>query len=102
MPNDLVVIHVRGDRPPQSSGVKAGEIVFAFGNPLGLQSSVTQGIVSSINRKVNEGDGVTLSDVLQPAPRSTRATPAAHSATRRRPGSASRFPATRYSRWRTG
>jgi putative serine protease PepD len=39
--------------------------VFAIGNPLGLQSSVTQGIVSSINRQVSEGDSVTLSNVLQ-------------------------------------
>jgi S1-C subfamily serine protease len=39
--------------------------VFAIGNPLGLQSSVTQGIISSINRRVGEGNGVTLSDVLQ-------------------------------------
>jgi putative serine protease PepD len=39
--------------------------VFAIGNPLGLQSSVTQGIVSSLNRNVGEGNGVTLSNVIQ-------------------------------------
>ena len=48
-----------------SSSVKSGDIVFAIGNPLGLQSSVTQGIVSSLNRKVGEGNGVTLSNVIQ-------------------------------------
>jgi putative serine protease PepD len=68
--NDLAVIRMRGDGPApaafgDSSHVRPGEIVFAIGNPLGLQSSVTQGIVSSINRKVSEGNGVTLSDVLQ-------------------------------------
>jgi putative serine protease PepD len=68
--NDLAVIHISGAAPTpatfaQSSGVKAGAIVFAIGNPLGLQSSVTQGIVSSINRSVSEGNGVTLSNVLQ-------------------------------------
>jgi putative serine protease PepD len=68
--NDLAVIHVSGNSPApapfaDSSSVKPGEIVFAIGNPLGLQSSVTQGIVSSINRQVNEGNGVTLSNVLQ-------------------------------------
>ncbi len=68
--NDLAVVHMSGNSPAPatfapSSGVKAGEIVFAIGNPLGLQSSVTQGIISSINRQVSEGNGVTLSNVLQ-------------------------------------
>jgi S1-C subfamily serine protease len=68
--NDLAIIHVSGGSPApaafaDSTGVRPGEIVFAIGNPLGLQSSVTQGIVSSINREVTEGNGVTLSNVLQ-------------------------------------
>lgn len=68
--NDLAVIRVSGASPApavfgDSSSVHAGDLVFAIGNPLGLHSSVTQGIVSSINRKVREGDGVTLSDVVQ-------------------------------------
>jgi S1-C subfamily serine protease len=68
--NDLAVIHAAGKLPApatfaDSSGVKPGQIVFAIGNPLGLQSSVTQGIVSSLNRQVSEGNGVTLSNVLQ-------------------------------------
>jgi putative serine protease PepD len=68
--NDLAVIHVSGAVPApatfaDSSGVRAGDLVFAIGNPLGLQSSVTQGIVSSLNRSVSEGDGVNLSDVVQ-------------------------------------
>jgi putative serine protease PepD len=67
---DVAVIHLDGATPSpaafaDSSGVRSGDIVFAIGNPLGLQSSVTQGIVSSLNRKVNEGNGVTLSNVLQ-------------------------------------
>jgi putative serine protease PepD len=68
--NDLAVIHMTGGSPTparfaDSSRVEAGDIVFAIGNPLGLQSSVTQGIVSSLNRTVPEGSGVTLSSVLQ-------------------------------------
>jgi len=68
--NDLAVIHMSGASPEpagfgDSSSVRAGDLVFAIGNPLGLQSSVTQGIVSSINRQVSEGNGVTLSDVVQ-------------------------------------
>ena len=68
--NDVAVIHLDGATPApatfaDSAGVRSGDIVFAIGNPLGLQSSVTQGIVSSINRNVREGDGVTLKDVIQ-------------------------------------
>jgi putative serine protease PepD len=68
--NDIAVIHLDGSTPApaafgDSSAVRSGDIVFAIGNPLGLQSSVTQGIVSSLNRSVGEGNGVTLSDVIQ-------------------------------------
>jgi putative serine protease PepD len=68
--NDVAVIHVSGANPSpatfaDSGGVRSGDIVFAIGNPLGLQSSVTQGIVSSLNRSVGEGSGVTLSNVIQ-------------------------------------
>jgi S1-C subfamily serine protease len=52
-------------RSPTPPACSPGDIVFAIGNPLGLQSSVTQGIVSSINRSVSEGTGVTLSNVIQ-------------------------------------
>ncbi len=68
--NDLAVIHITGATPDpasfgDSSKVRAGDISFAIGNPLGLRSSVTQGIVSSVNRSVSEGDGATLSQAIQ-------------------------------------
>jgi putative serine protease PepD len=68
--NDIAVIRVSGDAPEpavfgDSSTLESGDIVFAIGNPLGLQSSVTQGIVSSLNRRVSEGDGITLANVIQ-------------------------------------
>jgi putative serine protease PepD len=68
--NDLAVIRLTDATPSpatfgDSSAVRSGDLVFAIGNPLGLQSSVTQGIVSSLNREVTEGDGVTLSHVIQ-------------------------------------
>jgi len=68
--NDLAVIHLDGAAPApasfaDSSKSRSGDIVFAIGNPLGLQSSVTQGIVSSVNRSVSEGNGVTLSRAIQ-------------------------------------
>ena len=36
-----------------------------MGNPLGLSSSVTQGIVSSLNRNVAESSSVDLSALIQ-------------------------------------
>jgi len=68
--NDLAVIHVNDATPApasfaDSSKVRAGDISFAIGNPLGLRSSVTQGIVSSVSRSVSEGNGVTLSQAIQ-------------------------------------
>jgi S1-C subfamily serine protease len=42
-----------------------GEIVFAVGNPLGLASSVTDGIISYNGRPVSEGNGVTLPSTIQ-------------------------------------
>ncbi|MEZ0163434.1 S1C family serine protease [Kineococcus sp. LSe6-4] len=59
-PNDLAVIHVDGApdlRPAvfgDSGAVEVGTIVLAMGNPLGLSSSVTDGIVSAVGRTVTE------------------------------------------------
>jgi putative serine protease PepD len=68
--NDLAVIQLTHRRPPaaklaDSSQVAVGDIAVALGNPLGLRSSVTQGIVSAVGRSVSEGNGVTLSSVIQ-------------------------------------
>jgi putative serine protease PepD len=68
--NDLAVIRIAGARPrpatfADSSQVEVGDIVLALGNPLGLRSSVTEGIVSAVRRSVPEGNGVTLSSVIQ-------------------------------------
>ena len=68
--NDLAVIRIAGARPrpatfSDSSQVEVGDIVLALGNPLGLRSSVTEGIVSAVRRSVPEGNGVTLSSVIQ-------------------------------------
>ncbi|MFE4874130.1 S1C family serine protease [Streptomyces sp. NPDC056682] len=40
-----------------SAKVEMGQIVLAMGSPLGLSSSVTQGIVSATGRTVSEGQG---------------------------------------------
>lgn len=36
-----------------SSGLKQGQLVFAFGSPLGLDNSVTMGVVSSVARQLD-------------------------------------------------
>ena len=69
-PDDLAVVHVEGVTPPaasfgDSSKIEVGDVTLAIGNPLGLRSSVTEGIVSSLGRTVNEGNGVVLPSVIQ-------------------------------------
>jgi S1-C subfamily serine protease len=69
-PDDLAVIHVSDPTPAparfaDSSKLVVGDIVMAIGNPLGLQSSVSEGIVSAVGRNVSEGNGVILPSVIQ-------------------------------------
>ncbi len=69
--DDLAVIKVAGDNLPggavlaDSTQVKVGEICLAIGNPLGLASSVTAGIVSFNGRTVDEGNGIVLPSTIQ-------------------------------------
>ena len=52
---DLALLKIEGDyerlRLGNSDSISAGEKVIAIGNPLGLQFSVSQGIVSAIHRE---------------------------------------------------
>jgi putative serine protease PepD len=71
-PEDLAVVKVEGDAPDavpfaESKDVRVGEFALAIGNPLGLRSSVTQGIVSSLGRTVPEGPetGAVLTSAIQ-------------------------------------
>src|ERR1019366_4939057 len=75
-PDDLAVIQVTGTahlvpaRFADSSKLQVGDIVLAMGNPLGLASSVTDGIISAVGRTVSEAQeagspGATLPDVIQ-------------------------------------
>jgi putative serine protease PepD len=68
--NDIAVVRLTGAAPQpaafaDSSKVKVGDIALAIGNPLGLASSVSEGIVSSTGRSVPEGNGVTLNSAIQ-------------------------------------
>ena len=74
---DLAVIKL--DNPPSglkpakfgdSTKAEVGQIVLAMGSPLGLSSSVTQGIVSATGRTVSErrtegGAGATIANMVQ-------------------------------------
>jgi serine protease Do len=58
---DLAVIKVEAAGLPtlqygDSDQLKPGEIVLAFGNPLGLDSSVTMGVVSAVARQLQPED----------------------------------------------
>ena len=70
-PDDLAVVDIgagRGISPARfadSTKLAVGEIVLAEGNPLGLQSSVTDGIISALGRNVSEGQGVVLPSAIQ-------------------------------------
>jgi putative serine protease PepD len=70
-PDDLAVIKVTSSanlRPAvlaDSSKLRVGDIAMAIGNPLGLRSSVTQGIVSALNRAPSEGGAAVLRNAIQ-------------------------------------
>lgn len=69
-PDDLAVLRIQasGLHPAtfaNSSKLQVGDIVLAIGNPLGLTSSVTDGIVSAVDRTVSEGGGISLPGVIQ-------------------------------------
>jgi putative serine protease PepD len=68
--DDLAVIKVSGAnlRPASfadSSKLRVGDLAMAIGNPLGLRSSVTQGIVSALWRQEPEGNGFVLQNAIQ-------------------------------------
>ena len=76
-PDDLAVIVL--DDPPDglkpasfgdSGKLEVGQITMAMGNPLGLDSSVTEGIISAVGRVVSEPQsadsaGATISSAIQ-------------------------------------
>jgi len=68
--DDIAVVKVSGQNVQpatfgDSSKLVVGDIVMAIGNPLGLQSSVTEGIVSAVGRTVTEPGGASLPNVIQ-------------------------------------
>ena len=71
---DLAVIKIDADNLPvatlgNSDEVEVGHIVFAIGAPLGLKSTMTQGIVSALGRNIgiidNEKSGYGIENFIQ-------------------------------------
>ncbi len=69
--HDLAVLRVKAPRPlatvrlGQSDDVLVGETVIAIGNPLGLQHTVTTGIVSAVNRDLQFSEDVVYRGLIQ-------------------------------------
>jgi putative serine protease PepD len=69
-PDDLAVVRVSGAHLTpaafaNSGSLDVGDFALAIGNPLGLRSSVTDGIVSAFRQGVSEGNGVALPLMIQ-------------------------------------
>jgi putative serine protease PepD len=68
--DDLAVVRASGGSLTaatfaDSDQLNVGDIAMAIGNPLGLQSSFTEGVVSGLSRDESEGNGVTLRNAIQ-------------------------------------
>ena len=67
---DIAVIRVYGSGQKtlsfaDSDSLKVGQIAIAIGNPLGLQHSVTAGVVSALGRTLRATNGRLIDDVIQ-------------------------------------
>jgi S1-C subfamily serine protease len=67
---DIAVIKIYGSGQKalsfaNSDSLKVGQIAIAIGNPLGLQHSVTAGVVSALGRTLRATNGRLIDDVIQ-------------------------------------
>jgi Trypsin-like serine proteases, typically periplasmic, contain C-terminal PDZ domain len=67
---DIAVLKIYEDRLKalsfaNSDQLQAGQIAIAIGNPLGLQHTVTAGVVSALGRTLRASDGRLIDDVIQ-------------------------------------
>lgn len=70
--NDIAVLQIKAPaallKPVslgESSSLKVGQKIFAIGNPFGLQSTMTVGIVSSLGRSLRSDNGRLIKNVIQ-------------------------------------
>src|SRR5437764_2438934 len=67
---DLAVVRALGPSLPAlelatADTLRVGQLVIAIGDPLGLQSTVTTGVVSALGRSLRANDGRTIENVIQ-------------------------------------
>ena len=67
---DLALVRVLGPSLPaaelgDSDRLRVGQLVIAIGDPLGLQSTVTTGVVSALGRSLRAKDGRIIENVIQ-------------------------------------
>lgn len=71
-PNDIAVLKISA--PPESlipvefgdsSKLKVGQMIYAIGNPFGLERTMTTGIISSLNRSLPSKSGRTMKSMIQ-------------------------------------
>ncbi|HZF32033.1 MAG TPA: trypsin-like peptidase domain-containing protein [Gammaproteobacteria bacterium] len=70
--HDLAVLHIDvpvDASPPlpigSSADLKVGQNVYAIGNPFGLDHTLTTGIVSALNRSIDDEQGGTIENLIQ-------------------------------------
>ncbi len=67
---DIAVLRIIGSSLPvarlgDSDKLKVGQMAIAIGNPLGLQSTVTTGVISSLGRSLRSRTGRLIENVIQ-------------------------------------
>ena len=70
--HDLAVLHIEmpadGPRPlpiGTSSDLIVGQNVYAIGNPFGLDHTLTTGVISALNRSIDDDNGGTIENLIQ-------------------------------------
>jgi S1-C subfamily serine protease len=69
-PTDLAVLRVNASGLPygnlgETNRLQVGQLVIAIGNPLGFQSSVSTGVISSLGRAMRSRQGRLIEDIIQ-------------------------------------
>jgi len=71
-PNDVAVLKINAPAEElapmelgNSSHLKVGQIVYAIGNPFGLERTMTTGIISSLNRSLPGKGGRSMKSIIQ-------------------------------------
>jgi len=70
--HDLAVLHIDlpadGPRPlpiGTSADLQVGQNVYAIGNPFGLDHTLTTGVISALNRSIDDENGGTIENLIQ-------------------------------------